>query len=226
MAKVETLANLLKEIRACRYCEQHLPLGPNPILKVHEESRILIVGQAPGTKVHKTSIPWNDPSGVRLREWLQMEPDFFYDETKVGILPMGFCYPGKGERGDLPPRPECAELWQDRVHGHLKKVKLILAVGAYAQKHYLGKVAERTSSDTASDGVTETLTRRGSFSTGSAPPPKKRFLLSPSRPAGEQQPASVSPSQLKDPLQSEKPAEVRPLWSSLRFDSRVSVHRA
>ena len=78
MAKVETLANLLKEIRACRYCEEHLPLGPNPILKVHEESRILIVGQAPGTKVHKTSIPWNDPSGVRLRDWLQMEPDFFF----------------------------------------------------------------------------------------------------------------------------------------------------
>ena len=148
MAKVETLAELLKEIRACRYCEQYLPLGPNPILKVHEESRILIVGQAPGTKVHKTGIPWNDPSGVRLREWLQMEPDFFYDETKVGILPMGFCYPGKGERGDLPPRPECAELWQDRVHGHLKKVKLILAVGQYAQKHYLGKKRKKTMTET------------------------------------------------------------------------------
>lgn len=143
-----TLPELLTEIRACRNCEAHLPLGPRPILSLTPTSRIIIVGQAPGTRVHETGIPWNDLSGKRLREWLDMEPEIFYDATQIGILPMGFCYPGKGTRGDLPPRPECAELWQEKVWSHLKEVKLTLAVGQYAIKYYLGKKRKKTLTET------------------------------------------------------------------------------
>lgn len=139
---------LLQEIRACRYCEAHLPLGPRPVLSAGATARILIAGQAPGTRVHQTGIPWNDPSGDRLRSWLDMEKPFFYDPRHIAIVPMGFCYPGKGERGDLPPRPECATLWQEKLLALLPHIQLILAVGQYAIRYHLGKNRKKTLTET------------------------------------------------------------------------------
>ena len=133
-----SLDNLLKEVRACRVCEAHLPLGPRPVLRASQSARILITGQAPGTKVHESGIPWNDPSGDRLRDWMQVDHDLFYDDRQVAIIPMGFCYPGKGKSGDLPPRKECAELWHEKLLVELSHVKLRLLVGKYAQDYYLG----------------------------------------------------------------------------------------
>jgi uracil-DNA glycosylase len=132
------LDNLLKEVRACRICEAQLPLGPRPVLRASRSARILIVGQAPGTKVHQTGIPWNDPSGDRLRDWMQMNREHFYDEREIAIIPMGFCYPGKGKSGDLPPRPECATHWHERLLAGLPRLQLRLLVGKYAQDYYLG----------------------------------------------------------------------------------------
>lgn len=108
----------------------------------------MIIGQAPGTRVHATGIPWNDPSGDRLRRWLDVSKDVFYDASKVAIMPMGFCYPGKGKGGDLPPRPECAPLWHDKVFGHLKRLQLILLVGQYAQAYYLRDARKKTLAET------------------------------------------------------------------------------
>ncbi|WP_444936323.1 uracil-DNA glycosylase family protein [Microbulbifer sp. JMSA004] len=134
---VEKLPALLEEIRACRLCEEQLPLGPNPVLRAAASARLLIVGQAPGTKVHATSIPWNDPSGDRLRDWLAIDRSTFYDESQIAIIPMGFCYPGRGKGGDLPPRPECAATWHQRLMAQLPNLQLSLLVGQYAQRHYL-----------------------------------------------------------------------------------------
>lgn len=142
------LPTLLTEIRACRYCEAHLPLGPRPVLAAQSSARIIIAGQAPGTKVHATGIPWNDPSGDRLRGWLDMDKDTFYDDSQIAIIPMGFCYPGKGERGDLPPRPECAELWQEKLLSKLPHIKLTLTIGQYAIKYHLGKKRKKTLTET------------------------------------------------------------------------------
>jgi len=136
------LVDLLAEIRACRHCETELPLGPNPVLRASASARLLIIGQAPGTRVHATGIPWNDPSGDRLRQWLQLDRDSFYDETRIAIAPMGFCYPGKGRSGDLPPRPECAPLWHGPLLAQLPQLQLILLVGRYAQEHYLERRRE------------------------------------------------------------------------------------
>jgi uracil-DNA glycosylase len=111
-------------------------------------ARLLLAGQAPGTKVHASGIPWNDPSGNRLREWLDMDRDFFYDPNHIAIVPMGFCYPGKGERGDLPPRPECAELWQEKLLAQLPNLRLTLAIGQYAIQHHLGKAKKKTLTET------------------------------------------------------------------------------
>ena len=105
------MEKLLEEIRACRVCEAELPLGCRPVVRANPAARILVVGQAPGTRVHETGIPWNDPSGDRLRNWLNIDRDSFYDERQFAIAPIGFCYPGKGNSGDLPPRRECAPLW-------------------------------------------------------------------------------------------------------------------
>lgn len=136
---------LLQDIAGCRHCEAELPLGPRPVVRAAPQSRLLIIGQAPGTKVHETGIPWNDPSGERLRDWLQLTPDDFYDERKIAIMPMGFCYPGKIPKGgDKPPRPECAPLWHDKLRDSLSNIGLTLLVGSYAQKHYLGKSAQKT----------------------------------------------------------------------------------
>lgn len=134
-----SLASLLAEVRACRACEGLLPFEPRPVLRAGVEARVLIVGQAPGTRVHQTGIPWNDPSGDRLRQWLGVDRERFYDERYFAIIPMGYCYPGRGKSGDLPPRRECAELWLDRLLEHLPNVKLTLLVGQYAQAHYLGE---------------------------------------------------------------------------------------
>ena len=131
------LVSLLAEIRKCRECEAHLPFQPRPILAAQKEARILIIGQAPGIRVHDTGVPWDDPSGERLREWMGISTADFYNANKVAIVPMGFCYPGKGETGDLPPRKECAELWHERLLDELKKVQFTLVVGRYAQAYQL-----------------------------------------------------------------------------------------
>jgi uracil-DNA glycosylase len=132
------LEGLLREIRACRICERHLPLGPNPVLRAGADARLLVVSQAPGIRVHATGIPWNDASGRRLRDWLQMDATTFYDEQRVAIVPMGFCYPGKAGSGDAPPRPECRATWHPRLLPLLPKVQLTLLVGQYAQAYVLG----------------------------------------------------------------------------------------
>ncbi len=134
-----SLDTLLREIRSCNVCSAHLPLGPRPIIRSTESAKILIIGQAPGTKVHASGIPWDDESGKRLRSWLGIAPELFYDECKVAIVPMGFCYPGKGKSGDLPPRPECAQLWHDRLLKQLPNIKITILIGQYAQKRYLGE---------------------------------------------------------------------------------------
>jgi len=131
------LDKLIAEVRACRECVKELPLGANPILRAQRSAKILIIGQAPGTKVHASGTPWLDPSGKRLRNWMSVDDDVFYDESKIAIIPMGFCYPGKGNSGDLPPREECAPLWHKKLLAHLPSIKLTLLIGQYAQKYYL-----------------------------------------------------------------------------------------
>ena len=131
------LDTLLNEIRQCRLCEPNLPLGANPVIQASSSARLLVIGQAPGTKVHETSIPWNDPSGNRLREWLQLDKSQFYDSNKIAIMPMGLCYPGKGKSGDLPPRKECAPKWHLKVLNLLPDIGMTLLIGQYAQNYYL-----------------------------------------------------------------------------------------
>ncbi|EGQ7939070.1 uracil-DNA glycosylase family protein [Vibrio vulnificus] len=131
------LEPLLTQIRACQVCASALPLGANPVVQAHSEAKILIIGQAPGTKVHHTSIPWNDASGNRLRAWLDIEKLTFYDPKQIAIMPMGFCYPGQGQSGDLPPRKECAPLWHEALLKHLPNIELTLLIGQYAQNRYL-----------------------------------------------------------------------------------------
>jgi uracil-DNA glycosylase len=122
------------------HCAAHLPLGPRPVFRVSATARLLIIGQAPGTKVHATGIPWNDPSGERLRGWLMMGREQFYDTSRIAIVPMGFCYPGRlPNGGDAPPRPECAPLWQTKLLSAMPAIRLSLLVGGYALTHFLGK---------------------------------------------------------------------------------------
>ncbi|MGH8085504.1 MAG: uracil-DNA glycosylase family protein [Lysobacter sp.] len=141
------LEHLLRDIRACRICEANLPLGPRPVLRAGADARLMIVGQAPGAKVHASGVPWDDASGRRLREWLGIGADTFYDESQVAIVPMGFCYPGKAGSGDAPPRPECRATWHPRLLPLLPKVELTLLIGQYAQAYFLG--ARRKGSLTA-----------------------------------------------------------------------------
>jgi uracil-DNA glycosylase len=137
--KHHTLESLLAAVRACRTCEAHLPLGPRPVLSAAATARILIVGQAPGARVHRTGVPWDDPSGERLRDWMGVSADVFYDESRIAIIPMGYCYPGRGKGGDLPPRPECAQLWLEPLLAKLPMIELTLLIGLHAQRHFLGK---------------------------------------------------------------------------------------
>lgn len=142
-----SIKSLLKDIRACNYCED-LPLGPRPVVRFAKSSKLLIVGQAPGTAVHASGIPWDDPSGDRLRQWMGVDKEAFYDESSIAIVPMGFCYPGKGKSGDLPPRPECAELWHKKILSQLENIELTLLIGQYAQKYFLGDRSKRTLTET------------------------------------------------------------------------------
>jgi uracil-DNA glycosylase len=143
-----TLEALLAAVRQCRACEKQLPLGPRPVLQAGATARLLIVGQAPGARVHATGIPWNDPSGERLRTWMGVAADRFYDASQIAIIPMGYCYPGRGNGGDLPPRPECAALWLDQLLAKLPQIELTLLIGLHAQRHFLGKRRKRTLTET------------------------------------------------------------------------------
>jgi len=133
----QTLSTLVKEIRSCTLCADHLPLGPRPIIQVSSSAKVLIVGQAPGSRVHETGIPFNDPSGDRLREWMDIDKEILYDDKKIALVPMGFCFPGTGKSGDLPPRPECADTWRVKLLDQLSNIKLTVIVGQYAQAWHL-----------------------------------------------------------------------------------------
>ena len=133
----ETLDQLLNHVRRCAICAAHLPFGPRPIVQVDREARVLVIGQAPGSKVHASGFPWRDESGARLREWMGIDEETFTDARRIAMVPMGFCYPGKGASGDLPPRAECAPLWHERLLSHLPERRLTLLVGAHAQGSYL-----------------------------------------------------------------------------------------
>lgn len=132
-----SLPSLLEDIRACSICEAHLPHGVRPVLQAAESARILIAGQAPGRRVHETGVPFDDPSGDRLREWMGLSRDAFYDANQIAILPMGFCFPGTGASGDLPPRPECAAEWRKPLLERLPELRLTLVIGQYAMKWHL-----------------------------------------------------------------------------------------
>ena len=140
--------NLIQEISNCRICESNLPLGPRPIIAAHPKSKIVIIGQAPGSIVHKTGIPWDDKSGENLRIWMGIDNKTFYDVNKIALVPMGFCYPGKGKSGDKPPRKECAPQWHNLLLSGLNKVELIILIGKYAQDYYLKDKSRNTLTET------------------------------------------------------------------------------
>ena len=139
---------LLERARDCTVCAAHLPLGPNPIFRIHPEARIALISQAPGRLAHLSSIAWDDPSGRRLREWLGVTDEEFFHTTTFAVLPIGFCYPGKGKGGDLPPRPECAPLWQEPLLGLMPGLELKVLIGAYSQLHYLGQRRKKNLTET------------------------------------------------------------------------------
>ncbi|MBA6409154.1 MULTISPECIES: uracil-DNA glycosylase family protein [Pseudoalteromonas] len=128
---------LIEQVSKCVICEPHLPLGARPVIQFNPNARILIAGQAPGIKVHETGVPFNDASGNRLREWLGLTRDEFYDANNIAILPMGFCYPGRGKSGDLPPRKECAPAWREQLLAALPNIELTIVLGKYAQAYHL-----------------------------------------------------------------------------------------
>ncbi len=168
MARVETrlpvaTAHLLQQVRACTLCAPHLPLGVRPVLQVHPAARILVVGQAPGIRVHNSGVPFDDASGDRLREWMGITREVFYEPTQMAIVPMGFCYPGTGKSGDLPPRPECAPHWRQQVLAHLPRIALTLVIGQYAQAWHLPKSGDSS--------VTSTVERWQEFAPGLIPLP-------------------------------------------------------
>lgn len=132
------LQTLLRQVRACTICKPHLPHGVRPIVQISPQAKILIAGQAPGKKVHESGVPFDDASGERLREWMGVSKETFYDPQKIAILPMGFCYPGKGKSGDLPPRPECEPAWRKQLLQQLPTLELTLVLGHYAQQYHFG----------------------------------------------------------------------------------------
>jgi uracil-DNA glycosylase len=144
----DELAALVADIRACRVCADHLPHEPRPIVWVETGARILIAGQAPGRRVHESGVPWDDPSGDRLRAWMGLDRAGFYDKRNVAVAAMGFCYPGTVNGADLPPRKECAPLWRARLLTHLKQVRLTLLAGGYAHRYHLGSAAKPTLGET------------------------------------------------------------------------------
>ncbi|MGB5817910.1 MAG: uracil-DNA glycosylase family protein [Saonia sp.] len=139
---------LLLEIKNCKVCEKSLPLGPRPIVAAHPKSKIVIIGQAPGAIVHETGVPWDDKSGENLRKWMGIDDAFFYDAKKIGLVPMGFCYPGRGKSGDNPPTKECAPKWHNTLLNRIEKPELILLIGKYAQDYYLNGTSKRTLTET------------------------------------------------------------------------------
>jgi len=149
MKRGKTLKTLLAEVAACRICAAALPHEPRPVVRASRTASLLIVGQAPGRRVHETGIPWNDPSGDRLRSWLALDRDAFYDERRIAIVPMGFCFPGTDPKGgDYPPRPECAPHWHARIRALMPTLSLTLLVGSYAQAYYLGKARKPSMTET------------------------------------------------------------------------------
>lgn len=144
----ESLAPLLADVRACRICEADLPLGTRPVLRATVTARVVIAGQAPGTRVHESGIPWNDPSGDRLRDWLGLSRDAFYDERRIAIIPQGFCYPGKTGSGDKPPRHKCAKHWHGRLFAAMPRAGLFILAGAYAQAYHLGARRKKNLTET------------------------------------------------------------------------------
>ncbi|WP_420603635.1 uracil-DNA glycosylase family protein [Flagellimonas sp.] len=168
------MEKLLSEIRKCTLCSTNLPLGPRPIVAAHSDAKVLIIGHAPGTKVHQTGIPWDDQSGKQLRKWMGVTDVTFYDETQIAQMPMGFCYPGKGKSGDLPPRPECAPQWHRQLLDRLPNLKLTILIGQYSQRHYLGNKMEKN--------LTETVRNYGNYAPNyfvlPHPSPRNRFWLS------------------------------------------------
>ncbi|MEI7035793.1 uracil-DNA glycosylase family protein [Fulvimonas yonginensis] len=146
-----SVTGLLAEIRACRLCAAHLPHGVRPVLQASASSRLLIVSQAPGRKVHASGVPFDDVSGDRLRDWLGVDKATFYDARRVAIVPMGFCFPGSARGADLPPRRECAPAWHPRLLPLLKKVELTLAIGRYAQVGLLGEATGASLTETVRD---------------------------------------------------------------------------
>ena len=136
--RYHSLDSLLAQVRGCRICEAHLPLGPRPVLRAEDSARILIVGQAPGLRAHTSGIPWDDASGARLRSWMGVDDEVFHDGSRIAIIPMGFCYPGRGTSGDMPPRRECAAIWLEQLLMKLPRVELTLLIGQYSQRHFLG----------------------------------------------------------------------------------------
>ena len=144
----QALDGLLAEVQACRACEAHLPLDPHPVLQAGAGARILVVGQAPGARVHASGIPWDDRSGARLRIWMGIGAERFYDPDRVALVPMGLCYPGRGLSGDLPPRLECAQRWHSRLVAQLPRIGLTLLVGGYAQAHHLRRAGHASVTQT------------------------------------------------------------------------------
>ena len=144
----ETIETFFREIRACTYCAEDLPMGPRPVVRGSASARVCIIGQAPSVRVHRSGVPWDDPSGKRLRQWMQVEDGVFYDSVQVGIVPMGFCYPGTGKSGDLPPRPECAPLWHEVLLAKMPAIELTLLIGRYAQNYYLQDRCKKTLTET------------------------------------------------------------------------------
>ena len=140
--------SLITEIEKCNICTKYLALGPRPIVQLGNKASILIAGQAPGKAVHETGVPFDDLSGDRLREWMSISKDIFYNKNKIAILPMGFCYPGKGKSGDLPPRPECAPQWRQQVLDNLANIQLIIVIGKYAMDWHIGDNQKRNLTET------------------------------------------------------------------------------
>lgn len=145
------MKELLTEIRKCKICEAYLPYEPKPIIQASDHSKIVIIGQAPGLRVQESGIPWNDPSGDNLRKWLGVDKQIFFDEELIALVPMGFCYPGTGKSGDLPPRKECAPQWHEKVLNNMSNVQLTLLIGRYAQNYYLKNQARKNLTETVKD---------------------------------------------------------------------------
>jgi uracil-DNA glycosylase len=174
MALLHRRLSILDEIAGCRICAEHLPNPPRPVLSASKSARLLIVGQAPGRRVQQSGVPWSDASGDQLRAWLQLSPQQFYDVRRIAIVPIGFCYPGKGRNGDLPPRPECAPLWHPRLLKAMPDIQLTLLVGSHAQAYYL----RQRPKPALTDAVAHYADYLPRFFPLPHPSPRNRFWLS------------------------------------------------